>query len=342
MMRSLAIVSAALTSTALAGPLDPPAGPVSPTAKTLQVVEPRIPIGPDTTPGDDDSLFRITEGGSYYLTENVIGEADKAGIEVAANNITIDLNGFALIGIFGTLDGIGTDPDEAISYFSITIRNGTVRNWRGHGIGGSRLSGTLVADIHAQDNSDNGIEVNPRSIIDRCIVEGNNANGIKVPSMCIVQNCTSTSNLGAGIEAGSDNQIRACIASFNDGNGVEGGSRNLIKGNLATGNDLHGISVGAECVVWDNYAHGNGATIDTTGYGFLTKEDASVFERNIARSNNNGGFVITGSDNLLIHNKASSNFGVGNFDIDPGNAAGPVLAPVDLATSSNPHANYSY
>lgn len=57
--------------------------------KTLAQVEPRTPIGPDTTPGDNDStpsLYKITQPGSYYLTGPITGVADKIGIETAASN----------------------------------------------------------------------------------------------------------------------------------------------------------------------------------------------------------------------------------------------------------------
>lgn len=54
-----------------AGDLNPPAGPVSPTHKTLTEIEPRTAISMANTPGDADSLFKITQPGSYYLTGNI-------------------------------------------------------------------------------------------------------------------------------------------------------------------------------------------------------------------------------------------------------------------------------
>jgi len=68
---------------AWAGPLDPPAGPVTSTYKTLTEVEPRTAINTTNTPGDADSLFKITQPGSYYLTGNITGVAAKHGIEIA-------------------------------------------------------------------------------------------------------------------------------------------------------------------------------------------------------------------------------------------------------------------
>ena len=47
-----------------AGDLNPPAGPVTPTMKTLTEVEPRIAINAANTPGDVSSTFKMIEPGS--------------------------------------------------------------------------------------------------------------------------------------------------------------------------------------------------------------------------------------------------------------------------------------
>lgn len=72
--------------TAFAGPLNPPVGPVVPTAKPLAAVEPRIAPSDLSTPGDSDSVFRIVQPGSYYLTGNL---AAGAGIRVIATDARV-------------------------------------------------------------------------------------------------------------------------------------------------------------------------------------------------------------------------------------------------------------
>jgi len=51
-------------------------------------------------------LFIITNSGSYYLTTNLAGVSGKNGIKIAANNVTLDLNGFTLQGASGNDTGI--------------------------------------------------------------------------------------------------------------------------------------------------------------------------------------------------------------------------------------------
>src|SRR5262245_35397859 len=113
-----------------AGPLEPPAGGVLPTMKPLDQLEPRIAIDAVNTPGDADSMFRIAKPGSYYLTGNFIGEAGKAGIEIAASGVTLDLMGFTLKGVQGSLDGVTTDGPQ----LTLVLRNGSVTDWSGDGV----------------------------------------------------------------------------------------------------------------------------------------------------------------------------------------------------------------
>src|SRR5262245_22765217 len=92
--RSAPVVAIAVVAAAglvFAGPLNPPAGPVTSTYKTLTEVEPRTPISAASTPGDAAGQFKITQPGSYYLTGNIAAIPGKHGIEIAASGVTIDL-----------------------------------------------------------------------------------------------------------------------------------------------------------------------------------------------------------------------------------------------------------
>src|ERR1039458_3298480 len=69
------------------GSLTPPPGPPGPTMKSLDQIEARTPIS--SVP------YTISAPGSYYLTGNLAVSSGTA-ITIAANQVTLDLNGFTL------------------------------------------------------------------------------------------------------------------------------------------------------------------------------------------------------------------------------------------------------
>lgn len=80
-----------VSSSTLAGDLNPPAGAVSPTGKTLTEVEPRIALSAENTPGDSRSVFRITQPGSYVLTSDVSVPNNDTGINAEFRSGTTSL-----------------------------------------------------------------------------------------------------------------------------------------------------------------------------------------------------------------------------------------------------------
>ncbi len=117
--------------------------------KPLDQVEPRVPISAETTPGDFDSLFKITWPGTYFLTGNITGVAGKSGIEVAADDVTIDLAGFELIGVIGSLDGIHVQPVRGF-----TVSNGTVRDWGRIGVDAGAAEDSQLIDLEMRGNEE--------------------------------------------------------------------------------------------------------------------------------------------------------------------------------------------
>ncbi len=313
-----------------AGPLDPPAGPVTSTYKTLAEVEPRTAISAATTPGDADSRFKITQPGSYYLTGNITGVAGKHGIEIAASGVTLDLNGFDLVGVpgMGAFDGVSVTVD---GLRNITVLNGAVRNWGDCGVDlgalsrGCRVEGVLasgntgtglstsisstVTNCTSVFNGLRGIRASNGSTISNCSVESNAGSGIEVNHGCTISGCTSYFNSLRGILVGTNCTVVDCSAYQNTGHGLELGESGSATRCTTSNNGGRGISVGDACTVTDCAANSN-ATDGIHG--------ASGAAISGCTTRSNTLFGIVGGNNVVIRGCSSTSNGRSGFHVSQG------------------------
>ena len=194
---------------AAAGPLNPPAGPVASTYKTLTEVEPRIAINATNTPGTATATFRINSPGSYYLTANTAGTFNKNGIEVSADNVTIDMSGFTLTGGGGTGDGIATSSGLSANPANVVVLNGTIASWAGDGIDFLTVfsPSCRIADVHASGNGGVGIKTGNGFLLERCFARVNGGGGINAGNQGIMRACQTISNSTAGMIVGQGSTI---------------------------------------------------------------------------------------------------------------------------------------
>jgi parallel beta-helix repeat protein len=235
------------------GALTPPGAP-APTMKSLDQIEPRTPVDAIHTPGDGLSEFNISLPGSYYLTTNIVGVNPKRGINIAANNVTLDLNGFAMLGVAGALDGIYANN----TFTNVTIRNGRINGWAS--AFGIRCFApyTTIERLTVTGNL-NGVDcAASNSVVRDCIVSGNSKGGIFIVlsggslvagNVCVGNNPTQDANSAGIYVSGWNNRI--------DGNHVTG-----------TGPGGYGITVagGTGNIIIRNSVEGGGAnyTFDST------------------------------------------------------------------------------
>ena len=228
---------ATISHTFAQGSLTPPGAPAQ-TMKSLDQIEPRIPIA--------FGGFGISIPGSYYLTTNVVGFSSAPGINIICDNVTIDLNGFTLQGVPGSLDGINI----AGAYTNIVVRNGTINGWGNDGINGNNLSQNMVLEhLVISANTVNGVQGN-NCIISDCSIQNNQWNGISIVGndSRIINNTLSGNNA-------ANHAIGASIL-------IEG-NNNLIEDNFVTGSGgINGIIVTASTssnVIIKNYVNGWGS-----------------------------------------------------------------------------------
>jgi parallel beta-helix repeat protein len=346
---SLALVFAATEGAAIAGDLDPPAGPISPTMKPLSEVEPRVAINATNTPGDADSLFKITQPGSYYLTGNIVGVSGKHGIEIASSNVSVDLMGFALLGVTGSLDGITTEGTRN----DVIIRRGTISGWGSDGINlttGGFGSNYLVELITSSSNGAEGLSLGSNGVVQGCAAQSNGGSGIHTSEGGTVTNCSAASNTGNGISTGNGSTVTYCTVKGNGSFGIATATSGTITNCAAYLNTLDGIHVPNACLVQGNTCDSNGNGGDGAGI-HATNADNRIEGNNCTRSDR--GIDVDSAGNIILKNTCSGN--TTNYDIAADNRYGAIVnitasgtaavagnSAASTLTTTDPWANFAY
>ena len=260
--RSFATISSALLFVALnaafsnchaQGSLTPP-GPPGPTMLTLSQVEPRTPVDAVHTPAGGGAEFYITNSGSYYLTTNIIGISAEQGINISANDVTLDLNGFSLISVPGAYNGIYITNTCA----NITVRNGTIYGWG-------------LINITGVD--DNGVECHANNTrFENLIVSSNyNAGIYNTGNGAVIKDCLFSGNGVAGLEeigSGSliadNNFVTNIVANLGGSSLAIDGSNNRIEDNHITSSG----QVGHGIYVFPSTSYTNNLLIRNSVYGY--------------------------------------------------------------------------
>ena len=234
--------------------------------------------------------IRITKSGSYILETNlVVSAAATDAIDVAVNDVTIDLNGFAIIGTGAGSGGKGVAGVGATIPSRTHVRNGYIEAF------GTGVSLGSFASVENATTFTDGSGIN---CADDSRIVGSAANGNSF-----------------GISAGANSVISGSTANSNTGIGISAGDNSLVSGNTANDNiNGDGIScTGIGCQFSGNTASGN-------GFNGLGCDDRCLFSSNAANSNKSYGISCeTPANALITHNVLGGNT---NGDINCGTSLG--------------------
>jgi len=228
---------------------------------------------------------------------------DLNGITVAADNVTIDMDGHTLVGS-GSSSGSGIY--QSSSFSNLRIFNGKLINWKGLGQAGVYAGQqSMLSNLHVEDNYI-GIRTISRSVISSCILQGNAIDGINADHNCTISDCVASANGDDGISVDDACVITRCTTQYNSSGGIR---------------------VYHDCHVFGNTSDENHAGIYVVG------DDNRIESNNV--TDNTLGLDIIYAGNLIVRNSASGSVS-NNYEIISGNKVGTIqTTPVDAGAWDN-------
>lgn len=164
------------------------------------------------TPGDTPGFpVTLSRPGTYKLMSNLTVPPGKDGILVYSQNVTLDLNGFSIVGPItctgsgaartcpGAGPNLGSGIQPANNWY-LRVRNGTVRGFASYGTTDLAM-GSVLEDMTVRDNGLDGVRSwDPDVTVLRSIVTGNGGAGMVFVQPPRLEDTIVTNNGGVGIQ----------------------------------------------------------------------------------------------------------------------------------------------
>lgn len=366
----------ALVRAAYAGPCDTGSPLVGPTGKSLQDVydkiartddglaEARTPV--ESLSGSATAQYIISAPGAYYLTGNITGVAGKAAIEIQADHVELECDGFTFIGVAGTLACIVVPSVQRC----IGIFDAGFRGWLNTCIDLRNATESLVEEcwFDACDSTTNAAAIGTCAlgaggVVFDCDVRSCHGSLVSVGQHGVIEECTNVNGDGGCFFSVGDAVMEDNFAMQNSGTGFTIQDRGVVIGNRLV--NVGGIDAGAGSVVSENdIGNAPGAAITVRGARCCVEENyIANGPTGIAVLAAGGETLVDGnqivgvtSDGVTINASATGCFVIRNcvrgtgtaYTIPAGNAYGPLTNVAGagdisaIAGANHPWANFVY
>jgi hypothetical protein len=175
----------------------------------LYAVDGQILVNQATVASAGGFPYKIMQGGSYKLSGNlVVSSINTNGIDIEADNVTLDLNGFTISCAAANCNQESTGSGVYAPNNGITLENGAIAGFRyGADIAGTR---DIVQGIKATGNAIGISALN--SIVKQNNVDSNGT-GIQAFDCLVLENVAIDNGVGLDVEA--DSLYGSNIMNFN-------------------------------------------------------------------------------------------------------------------------------
>jgi hypothetical protein len=238
----------------------------------------------------------ITQPGSYRLTSNLGVEANKTGIHILADDVSLDLGGFAVFGttICGGQPVICVGPTAGAGVLveaqNASITNGTIGGIGADGVahveGAPQQTGIILRDLFLLWNSDRGVDLrNPLALLSnvRSILNGND--GMAIPPTSTTWGLTAEGNGGDGVHMviGGGVVVQQLHTRANTLNGLRREAGGSVLRTIESASNIEGgISVRSDSIVSMSTASknkdgivvldGNTLIVESSGVGSIQSD----------------------------------------------------------------------
>ena len=147
--------------------------------------------------------FSIFQSGSYKLSSNLQAPAGKDGIDIIADGVTLDLNGFTIQGAITCQGKVCTGPpidaSSGIAFGGdqVIIRNGHISGFV-NGINGFAVTVAMIEDVHVRQTRSFGMNLRG-GIVRRNEMSANGGIGLTCIACAVIENYVAF-NFGGGVD----------------------------------------------------------------------------------------------------------------------------------------------
>jgi parallel beta-helix repeat protein len=260
--------------------------------------------------------YLITNSGVYVFTANVTMLYETNGIEVNADHVVIDLNGFTFRGHMFTVDqsAVRQSPGRR----GLVVKNGFIERWGSDASSALKFEGAQarVENVILKENRGAAIRAGSQAVVHNCVFY-NNGGGVYLEDHGVMSECVMVSNKLAGIEGNNCASVYRCVV-----NGQTNGPAILVHSNGVVRQNFCIYNQSGVAIAEEPSAAGN-----------LLEDNHVVY--------NGRGIKATGTGANLILGNTALGSSTADYDLAPTNCYGQIYASPGYITNNNPNLNFS-